>query len=203
MRRFLLYFIATVSFSIVQGNIYSQNADIDLLKQINLNRNRSLDGPFRVISGSAGPVAFGTPLIMCGVGLLNHDTILFRNSLYVVSSVAVAAIIANIAKYSINRTRPFVTWPFIEKEASGGSPSFPSGHTSDAFAFATSLSLTYPKWYIIAPSFLWAGAVGYSRMDLGVHYPSDVLAGAIIGAGCSWITFRVNKMLNRRVYVPR
>jgi membrane-associated phospholipid phosphatase len=51
-----------------------------------------------------------------------------------------------------------------------------------AFALATSLSLSYPKCYIIVPSFAWASSVGYSRMDLGVHYPSDVLAGAIVGA---------------------
>jgi undecaprenyl-diphosphatase len=126
------------------------------------------------------------------------------NSLYVASSVAATVIITSIAKYSIKRSRPFETYPFIEKESAGGSPSFPSGHTSEAFALATSVSLTYPKWYIIAPSFLWAGAVGYSRMDLGVHYPSDVLAGAILGAGCAWLTLRVNKMLKtNKVYVSR
>ena len=78
-------------------------------------------------------------------------------------------------KFAINRKRPFVTYPDIEKIASAGSKSFPSGHTSDAFATATSLSLAFPKWYVITPSFVWACAVGYSRMDLGVHYPSDVL----------------------------
>jgi membrane-associated phospholipid phosphatase len=194
----------TVLFSLIQLNTYSQNADIDLLKQINLYRNRSLDGSFRLITNSAAPISFGTPVIMCGLGLLKHDSVLFRNSIYVAASVAVTVIIANIAKYSINRPRPFEIYPFIEKESAGGSPSFPSGHTSEAFALATSVSLTYPKWYVVAPSFLWAGAVGYSRMDLGVHYPSDVLAGAVIGAGCAWVTFKVNKILrNNKVYVPR
>jgi membrane-associated phospholipid phosphatase len=194
----------TVLFSLIQLNTYSQNADIDLLKQINLDRNRSLDGSFRLITNSAAPISFGTPVIMCGLGLLKHDSVLFRNSIYVAASVAVTVIIANIAKYSINRPRPFEIYPFIEKESAGGSPSFPSGHTSEAFALATSVSLTYPKWYVVAPSFLWAGAVGYSRMDLGVHYPSDVLAGAVIGAGCAWVTFKVNKILrNNKVYVPR
>lgn len=87
-------------------------------------------------------------------------------------------------KYGFNRKRPFVTYPdLITKKSEAGSPSFPSGHTSQAFATATSLSLAYPKWYVIAPSLLWAGAVGYSRMELGVHYPSDVLVGALIGIG--------------------
>jgi membrane-associated phospholipid phosphatase len=204
MKRISLKSVTVLIFSLIQLNTYSQNADIDLLKQINLDRNRSLDGSFRLITNSAAPISFGTPVIMCGLGLLKHDSVLFRNSIYVAASVAVTVIIANIAKYSINRPRPFEIYPFIEKESAGGSPSFPSGHTSEAFALATSVSLTYPKWYVVAPSFLWAGAVGYSRMDLGVHYPSDVLAGAVIGAGCAWVTFKVNKILrNNKVYVPR
>ena len=63
--------------------------------------------------------------------------------------------------------------------------SFPSGHTALSFATATSLSLVYPKWYVAVPAFLWAGAVGYSRMYVGAHYPSDVVTGAVIGVGCA------------------
>jgi membrane-associated phospholipid phosphatase len=204
MKRIFINLVTIFLLSFLQLNSISQNADIDFLKEINLNRNRSLDGPFRIVTGSAAPLSFGTPVIMCGIGLLNHDSLTVRNSLYVASSVVATVILTNAAKYIINRPRPFVTYSFIEKESSGGSPSFPSGHTSEAFALATSLSLTYPKWYIVGPSFLWAGAVGYSRMDLGVHYPSDVLVGAIIGSGCAWISFKVNKMLNpRKAYVPR
>jgi membrane-associated phospholipid phosphatase len=204
MKQIWLNSVMVLIFGFLQLKAYSQNADIDLLKHINLDRNRSLDESFSDITNSAAPVSFGTPVIMCGIGFIKHDSVLIRNSISIASSVAATVIITTIAKYSINRPRPFVTYPFIEKKSAGGSPSFPSGHTSEAFALATSVSLTYPRWYIIGPSFLWASAVGYSRMDLGVHYPSDVLAGAILGAGCSWITFKVNKMLNnRKVYVPR
>ncbi|ULT24063.1 phosphatase PAP2 family protein [Sphingobacterium sp. E70] len=45
------------------------------------------------------------------------------------------------------------------------------------------MSRAYSKWYVVAPSLLWAGSVGYSRMYLGVHYPTDVLAGAVLGLG--------------------
>jgi membrane-associated phospholipid phosphatase len=184
MKRICLKPVILLIFSLIQTNIYCQNWDIDLLKHINLERNRSLDGTFRLITNSTVPISYGTPVLMFGTGLIKHDS--------------ATVIIVNIAKYTIKRPRPFESYPIIEKESSGGSPSFPSGHTSDAFALATSLSLTYPKWYIIAPSFLWAGAVGYSRMDLGVHYPSDILAGAILGAGCAWITFKVNQKLKYR-----
>ena len=82
------------------------------------------------------------------------------------------------------------------KETNGRSPSFPSGHTSGAFSFATSLTIACPKWYIAGPAYIWAGAVGYSRMDLGVHYPSDVLAGAIIGVGSAYLCYKGQQWLN-------
>ncbi len=114
----------------------------------------------------------------------------------------VSAFISTALKYSFKRERPFKTYPDLEKEASGGGYSFPSGHTSDAFATATALSIAFPKWYVIAPSFVWAGAVGYSRMDLGVHYPSDVLAGAIVGSGSAYLTYKLNKWINKKTNKP-
>jgi membrane-associated phospholipid phosphatase len=65
---------------------------------------------------------------------------------------------------------------------------------------ATSLSITYPKWYVIAPSAIWACGVGFSRINQGVHYPSDVLAGAAIGVGCAFVNVYVNRWLNQLLF---
>ena len=100
-------------------------------------------------------------------------------------------------KYSINRQRPFVTYPIIVNQTESTSPSLPSMHTSIAFSTATSLSISFPKWYVIAPSFLWASTVGYSRLHLGAHYPTDVFAGAIVGAGSAYLTYKLNKWIRK------
>lgn len=57
--------------------------------------------------------------------------------------------------------------------------SFPSGHTSGAFAMATGLAMFFPETTIIA--YIWASLVAVSRVTLGVHFPTDTLAGALIG----------------------
>lgn len=192
MKYIFLFFIS------LNLNISAQNPDIDILKSINLNRNKKLDNTFIFISNSIVPVSVGVPIGVLGVGFLKQDSTIKNKGVYIGASLLIAAGITTGLKYSVKRERPFVTYPVIDKVMNAGSPSFPSGHTSDAFATATSLSLAFPKWYIVAPSFVWAGSVGYSRMDLGVHYPSDVLAGAAIGAGTSYLCFKANKWLHER-----
>ena len=104
-------------------------------------------------------------------------------------------------KYLVDRQRPYDRYPDrVHAYSHESSPSFPSGHTATAFALATSLSVKYPKWYVIAPSALWACSVGVSRMNEGVHYPSDVLAGAAIGAGCAVANIYINRWLNRWLF---
>lgn len=182
-------------FLFIQVCIHSQNIDIRMLRSINSSETLPSDNFFRFVSNSDAFVVAGVPVGMAVTGLINKDKELFRNACVTAVASALNAGITNALKYSINRDRPFVTYPEITKKSKAGSPSFPSGHASSAFATATSVSLSYPKWYIIVPSYLYAGTVAYSRMDLGVHYPSDVLAGAVIGSGCAYLTWKVNQKL--------
>lgn len=142
-------------------------------------------------------MVLGVPITIGIAGLIRHDEKMINcaGQIVVASAINLGATLA--LKYSINRDRPFLTYPDIINKANEGSPSFPSGHTSSAFATATSLSLNFPKWYVIVPSYLWAGTVGYSRMYLGVHYPGDVLGGMITGAGSAFLTFKLNKWLQK------
>jgi len=179
----------------IQSEVFAQNADIDLLRKINIERNPTFDDTYSFITNSATPIAISAPLVMLSVGLIKKDSLLTQNSLMITGALVTSTIISTSMKYGFNRDRPFVTYHDIEKLTAGGSPSFPSGHTSMAFSIATSASIAYPKWYIIAPSLLWASAVGYSRMHLGVHYPSDVFIGALVGSGSAWLSHFVTKKI--------
>lgn len=135
----------------------------------------------------------------CMIFMLKGE--LLKDAVYVGTSVAGAFVVTYGMKYLIDRERPFDRYPDrVHAYSHETSPSFPSGHTATAFALATSLCVKYPKWYVIAPSALWACSVGVSRMNEGVHYPSDVLAGAAIGAGCAVVNIYVNRWLNKWLF---
>jgi undecaprenyl-diphosphatase len=100
--------------------------------------------------------------------------------LAVFAAVAAGDVVSTGIKDLVGRPRPFVRNPLphplgrVPKDSS-----FPSGHASMAFAAATVLSYYRPRW---APAFfLLAVAIGFSRVYNGVHYPLDVLGGAVLG----------------------
>lgn len=180
-------------------SLHGQNLDIQILRAINSPENLPSDGFFRVVSNSDAYVMGIVPGTMAIVGWVKHDDKLLRNACVVAGATVLNFGITAALKYSVNRDRPFVTYPDIVNKTGKSitDPSFPSGHTSTAFTTATSVSLCYPKWYIIVPAYAYAGTVGYSRMRLGAHYPSDVLMGAVIGTGSAYLTHFINKKLGK------
>lgn len=171
-----------------------RSLDRDLLHKIN-----RLDGPFitgycNVMSSSAAVVSIGVPASMFLYSLYNDDPDLLNTSIYIGASVATSFIASYILKDVFDRNRPYQSYPsWISANSTESSSSFPSSHSAVSFALATSLSLEYPKWYIIAPSYFWAASVGFSRIQKGVHYPSDVVAGALLGAGSAFLCYELNQ----------
>ena len=182
--------------SIVLGN--AQNLDVDLLKKINNNRNTDLDPTFKTITNSAVSISIATPVVIYSIGLIQKDSLMKQKALFIGESFLASALITTVLKDVIRRERPYVKHLEIQPLSLEGSYSMPSGHTSTAFATATSLSMAYPKWYVVVPSFVWASSVGYSRMHLGVHYPSDVFIGAIVGSSSVYVTRKLNQWLDRK-----
>lgn len=117
---------------------------------------------------------FGDGRTMLGVSLLlmaygddeNRETGRLLTSTFIGTGVIVWGM-----KEIIGRKRPL--------DEVVGNPAFPSGHTAYAFAGATLLGTRYPKLRI--PLYIGAGLVGLTRIYLGRHYASDVIAGAVVG----------------------
>ena len=176
----------------------SQNIDIDILEKINVNRNTEFDPAFKTITNTAIPISIATPVMMYTIGLIQKDSLIKHKALFIGETFLASAFVTIASKSIFKRDRPYVTHPSIQPLSVEGSYSLPSAHTSSAFATATSLSMAYPKWYVVVPSFVWASSVGYSRMHLGVHYPSDVLVGALVGSGSAVLMYKANQWLNKK-----
>ena len=193
--------VITIVFTGFISNIsLSQNSSsLDQRIVLNLSNHRTEAATkfMQYISNSTSYVSLGIPSGILLKGIILNSKTERQKGWYILKTFAINSVETYLLKYTIDRKRPYDVNSKIIKASSGGSPSFPSGHCSEAFATAASLSLVYPKWYVIAPVFAWAGMVGFSRMYLGVHYPSDVLAGALLGCGSAWVMYKLNKCLQK------
>ena len=73
--------------------------------------------------------------------------------------------------------------------------SFPSGHTCAAFAAASAWCRTLPKRWMKVVAVVMAALMGFSRLYVGVHFPTDVLAGMAVGLLCGWLAWLIWKRL--------
>jgi len=163
-----------------------QNADYHLLVAMRQSESR-LALHSRAVSRSADGylyVLFGALIALSPAGgetFLQHIVLAYatERSLYWVT------------KNSLRRKRPYDALPgFRSQIIASDEFSFPSGHTSAAFLFATLVTLYLGP--LALPLYLWAAAVAMSRVVLGVHFPSDTVVGAILGtaialATASWL----------------
>ena len=190
-----------VMLTVICAFVSAQNWEVNMLHDINGWDSQFMHDYSKFISKTEPYVALGIPAVMGVVGLIKKDKQIQQDALYIGASVVGAFAVTMGLKYIVNRNRPYETWPdMISPRSTEPDPSFPSGHTASAFALATSLCIKYPKWYVIAPSAIYAVSVGVSRMHEGVHYPTDVMAGALIGAGCAVGSVYITKWLNKVLF---
>ena len=110
-------------------------------------------------------------------------------------TLAVTSAVVAAAKALTGRVRPCqaLAWAQALPGALPTDCSFPSGHAAGSFAFATFIFATHRRAGLAFGAF--ATFVALSRVALGVHYPSDVLAGAILGASFGWIGARLGRLV--------
>jgi len=118
---------------------------------------------------------------------------------WVIVAILLGDLSAHFLRVAIDRSRPWRRYALPHTLVPAPKdPSFPSGHTTIAFASATVLTFLQPR---LGPAlFLLAAAIGFSRIYVGVHYPLDVLGGAVLGVGigCGVIALRRLARARRR-----
>ena len=152
------------------------------------------------ITALGGPTVLGLTVLGVTGYLLLHG--LYRNALFVLTASVGGWIINDVLKVLFARPRPSIV-PHLREVSS---LSFPSGHAlTSAVVFLTLGTLLMrvakkplAKWYCIAVAMGVTALVGASRVYLGVHYPSDVVAGWLIGLSWALICWMVERAIERR-----
>ena len=132
-----------------------------------------------------------------------------RAGLSALCAMLIGLVVVNLTiKPLVSRPRPWLAIEdFVSLVPEHDPNSFPSGHTNAAFAFALAVWACAPKKWMKAAAVVMAAVMGLSRLYVGVHFPSDVLAGAAIGSLCglagAWIVKKAWERTQARPQAPK
>lgn len=143
----------------------------------NINRRRLINPTFRLISRLGDGVFWYTIMALLPL-LYGMRGVIAALNMGLTALVGLA--LYKLMKTSTRRPRPYAyNSQVLQGNVALDQFSFPSGHTLHAVSFATVLLHYFPEWWPLAAPF--AALVGLSRLILGLHYPTDVLIGGLIG----------------------
>jgi undecaprenyl-diphosphatase len=130
------------------------------------------------------PLFIALVVVLAAAGLLLRRPGVLAASILAVLAAGAGLIVAALLARVVDRPRPFVSHPQIHAFlAHAADPGFPSDHATAAFAIAVVLVVRLgPRWW---PVLVFAAALAVSRVLVGVHYPADVLAGALLGTAAA------------------
>lgn len=125
-------------------------------------------------------------------------------SLWIILAVAILITLsdqlANVFKATVKRPRPCKDpeighLVLLVNDYCRGAYGFVSGHAANSFALAIFISQLFKNKWVTSGMIIWATLVSYSRIYLGVHYPGDVICGAVLGILLGWIVYSLLKQL--------
>ncbi|MDI9456059.1 MAG: phosphatase PAP2 family protein [Spirochaetota bacterium] len=139
-----------------------------------------------------GASFFGEETFVIAIVLLVFWNINKQKGFALYMNVLTSVLIMGILKAVVRAPRPFVVLEEIAGKRMGTATgySFPSGHTTTAASFYTSLALLLKKRICSIIAAIMIVLVGVSRLYLGVHWPNDVFAGLLIGVSISFLLYR-------------
>jgi membrane-associated phospholipid phosphatase len=186
-------FYSNGNVSIYEYNKYNDtlNADVKLFRKINNSRSKFKDSFFNIFDRSMLPMMIILPAFTFTYGRSAEKTFDENTGYLLGVSVVTNLVVTASLKYTIKRKRPrnILNNVYTRNEHSD-KYSFPSGHSSSSFAQAGMFLLRYPDYpQVYLPMYGWAIAIAYARPYFGMHYPSDLLAGALIGTGSSLLIY--------------
>lgn len=188
----ILLFIAALH---PASNLKSQHREFAMLQSIN-SFAPGLKPVSIALSETTIPINLAIPAGMGLYALFSENDEVMKQAIGIALGSGINWGLTVGLKEIIRRERPATTFPgMLDVYEFRTDFAMPSGHTSSVFATATSLTLLYPEWYVAVPAYAWAASVGFSRMHLGVHYPSDILAGAFLGAASAWVSWKLNRLI--------
>lgn len=113
--------------------------------------------------------------------------------IFLIAGLTISYYIVGFLKVFTARPRPFIALTnVILLGPADKTPSFPSNHAVTAFMTAFLLASHFKKYILF---YLLAAAVAFSRVYIGVHYPSDILAGAVVGIVIGWLLVKISSSL--------
>jgi undecaprenyl-diphosphatase len=172
---------------------FFKNIDTQLFLFLNGCHNSFFDKVMWQISS----IIFWVPFYMVLIGVIIYKY--RQQSVYIILSLALVVLISDqlsssVIKPLVERLRPshdssLEGLVHFVNEYKGGMFGFVSSHAANTFGLAMFLSLLFRNRYFSVFIFFWAALVSYSRIYLGVHYPGDIVGGAIIGIASAWFVF--------------
>ena len=194
MRKLLL--LVTLFFFTLIASQAQSTSELNTLRRINPNNPNS--AVWNNLSNTSKYISVGVPVGYFVAGMIHDNKALKQKAAYIAAAIILNTASTTLLKNVVKRERPYHTYTGIFPDKIESDYAFPSGHTSSAFATATSLALATKKWYVAVPAFAWSAGVGYSRIYLGQHYPSDVIMGALVGSSSALICHWATKQLAKR-----